>query len=593
MVHDPEKQEQLQDNDQLSIDRPAQHLTASTPTDYSSEKRDGKSDCSEIADLDETHDSEKEEAEAVVRPPSSSDSIELAEPTDSHPIPCSRSRSSSTHTRQPGIVPRGKRRGLFARFALIAEVERPYEYPNSTKWIITCLVAFAAAAAPMGSAIFFPALPQITQELHTNATITNLNVALYMLSMSIFPLWWSSFSETFGRRSIYIVSFTLFAIWNVVSAVSTSIGMLVVMRILGGGAAASVQAVGAGTISDIWESKERGRAMGIFYLGPLLGPLVAPIVGGVLTEAWGWRSTQWFQTIYGGVVLVLIVSLLPETLSKQVAQANNPNPSSEKTNGQPSLSRVSTRQSVQQKTKKLGAVIKQCVIGPLYVIGYLRFPPILITVYLASVTFGTLYVLNISIQQTFSESPYNFSVIIVGLLYIPNSLGYIVSSIYGGKWNDSIMAREAKAAGRYDASGKLTYLPEDRMRENAWIAAVVYPGALLWYGWTAQKGVMWLVPMIANFFFGLGSMIIFGLVTTMLTELVGKRSSSGVALNNFVRNILSCVGGVVAEPLITAIGNGWLFTGLAVICWVSAFSVVWAMTRYGPKWRPQMDKHFR
>ncbi|RFU29913.1 hypothetical protein B7463_g6449, partial [Scytalidium lignicola] len=554
MVHDLEKQEYSADSD------PLQHPTAPIEGDFKSEKRDvEKSHDPEITDLDETQSSEKEEVETVICPPSSNDSIEAVVPTDTQPIPRSKSRSSSTRTKQQIIVPRGKRRGLFSRFALIAEVENPYDYPNRRKWLITCLVALAAGAAPMGSAIFFPALPQITQELHTNATITNLNVALYMLSMSIFPLWWSSFSETFGR----------------------------------GGAAASVQAVGAGTISDLWESKERGRAMGIFYLGPLLGPLLAPIIGGVLTQAWGWRSTQWFQTIYGGVVLMLIIFFLPETLSKRVAQAKNPEPPCDKTNGQDPLSRVSTRRSIQQKTKKLSAVIKQCVIDPLYVIGYLRFPPVLITVYLASVTFGTLYVLNISIQQTFSEPPYNFSVIIVGLLYIPNSLGYIVSSIYGGKWNDRIMARQAKAAGRYDASGKLIYLPEDRMSENAWIAAAIYPAALLWYGWTAEKGVMWVAPMIANFFFGCGSMIIFGLVTTMLTELVGKRSSSGVALNNFVRNILSCIGGVVAQPLISAIGNGWLFTGLAVICWISAFSVVWAMRRYGPKWRPQMDRHFR
>lgn len=94
---------------------------------------------------------------------------------------------------------------------------------------------------------------------------------MYMLSMSLFPLWWSSFSETLGRRTIYLVSFVLFVVFSILSALSNSIAMLIVMRILGGGAAASVQAVGAGTIADIWESKERGRAMGIFYLGPLMG----------------------------------------------------------------------------------------------------------------------------------------------------------------------------------------------------------------------------------------------------------------------------------------------------------------------------------
>lgn len=76
--------------------------------------------------------------------------------------------------------------------------------------------------------------------------------------------------------------------------------MLTVMRILCGGAAASVQAVGAGTISDIWQPIERGRAMGLFYLGPLCGPLFAPVIGGALAHRWNWRATMWFLAIYGG-----------------------------------------------------------------------------------------------------------------------------------------------------------------------------------------------------------------------------------------------------------------------------------------------------
>lgn len=198
-----------------------------------------------------------------------------------------RSRSSTVQSRSLSVIPRSKRRGLLGRFALIPEVEKPSEYKRSLKWFITFIVALAGAAAPMGSSIFYrksvplicsvnvlisklAALPQISKELHTTSTITNLSVAMYMLSMSIFPLWWSSFSETLGRRTIYIASFILAVIFNVLAAVSTSIGMLIAMRILSGGAAAAVQAVGAGTIADVWEPKERGKAMGIFYLGPLM-----------------------------------------------------------------------------------------------------------------------------------------------------------------------------------------------------------------------------------------------------------------------------------------------------------------------------------
>lgn len=174
----------------------------------------------------------------------------------------SRTQSSVRSVRREAVkVPRSARRGLLARFCIMDEVTNAWDYPRKSKWTVTAIVALAGAAAPMGSSIVLPALVDIARDFHSTATIVNLSVAMYMLSMSIFPLWWSSFSETLGRRTIYVTSFALFLVFNILSAVSTSIGMFVVMRILSGGAAASVQAVGAGTIADIWEVKERGKAM--------------------------------------------------------------------------------------------------------------------------------------------------------------------------------------------------------------------------------------------------------------------------------------------------------------------------------------------
>ncbi len=55
----------------------------------------------------------------------------------------------------PVKIPRSKRRGLFGRFTFIAEVEEPKHFDRKIKWFITFNVAFAAIAAPMGSAIIF------------------------------------------------------------------------------------------------------------------------------------------------------------------------------------------------------------------------------------------------------------------------------------------------------------------------------------------------------------------------------------------------------------------------------------------------------
>ncbi|KAI4133145.1 MAG: hypothetical protein LQ338_000410 [Usnochroma carphineum] len=482
----------------------------------------------------------------------------------------------------PVKVPKSNRRGLLGRLTLVAEVEEPQDYSRRTKWYITFVVALAGVAAPLASSIILPALGQISTELHAEPSVTNIAVALYMLAMSVGPLWWSSFSETLGRRTIYLVSFVLFVVWNILGAVSTNIAMLIITRLLGGGAAAS-----AGSIADVWHVQERGKAMGIFYLGPLCGPLLAPIIGGVLSQRWGWRSTQWFLALYGAIILVFLVFALPETLKATKLAVDEDLPAA--AGLEQGLARTSSRQRVQQTSRRWTKMLKRWFLDPLKIILYLRFPAVSVTVYYASITFGALYMLNISLQDTFSKTPYDFSTIKVGLVYIPNSLGYVLASLFGGRWTDRIMAREAKKAGRYDEKGKLVYRPEDRMRENAWIAAFLYPAALIIYGWTAEKGVHWVVPLIANFWFGVGSMLVFAMATTMLTEFMPKKASSGVAVNNFVRNLFSCVGAVAAGPLISAIGNGWLFTGLGIIAMCSSI-VVWAMRRYGPKWRTVMDR---
>lgn len=96
--------------------------------------------------------------------------------------------------------------------------------------------------------------------------------------------------------------------------------------------------------------------------------------------------------------------------------------------------------------------------------------------------------------------------------------------------------------------------------------------------------------MCANFFFGIGSMIIFGLITTMLTEFMPGKASHGIALNNFCRNILSCIGTLVASPIIDWCGDGWLFTFLGIWCLLSGIGTIWTMKHYGERWRSNREK---
>lgn len=317
--------------------------------------------------------------------------------------------------------------------------------------------------------------------------MANLSVALYALSMAVMPLWWSVLAETYGRRPIYLASFTIFLLWNSVAAVSTSSEMFIVLRFLAGGASASVAAVGAGTVADLWEVRRRGAAMGYFFLGPKLGPLLAPIIGGVLTQRFGWRSTQWAAVVYGGLVWLLMVFLLPETSARPPPETQTP--AAGATDG-------SDTQETLEKPQLLAAKKAfQILVEPFKVVGYLRLPPLFLTCYYASITFASSYILNLVIQRAFSRRPYFFNAIDLGLLYIPSALGSIVASAIGGWWTDYVMKRQATAAKRYDEFGHLNFRPADRMCENAWIPAFIFPASLLVFGWTVYAGVFWAVPV--------------------------------------------------------------------------------------------------
>lgn len=306
---------------------------------------------------------------------------------------------------------------------------------------------------------------------------------------------------------------------------------------------------------------------------------------------------MWFLAIFGGLNFLSLLFFLPETLARPKpiapppptapAAGDNDDNNLNHTN---SLARMSTRQSVAVQTKRGLVILRRFLIDPLDCIKFLRLPPVAIVVAFAAITFSSLFILNIALQSTFSSAPYNYSTIIVGLLYIPSSLGYFITSIFGGRWVDYIMKREAIKAGRYDEKGKLIFLPEDRLCENAWIAASMFPLALIWFGWCAYFGEFWFACMVPNFFFGVGSMLVFGAVTTMLTEFLPKRSSSGVALNNFVRNIFSCIGVVVTQPLIDAMGVGWLCTMVALFALISGNACLFLLWKNAERWRKGIDE---
>lgn len=519
-------------------------------------------------------------------------------------------------------VPVSQRRGFLAFCAIIPEYTDARNYSSTTKLVIVLIVAFAGITGPMGTLIMLPAVEQLAADLDTSASVVNVSVGIYLLSLGIFPMWWSNFSEKHGRRSVYVVLFSWFFAFSVGCALAPSISSLIVLRLLAGVGASAVQACGAATVSDLYIQEERGTALGLFYLGPLLGPFLSPVMGGAVAQAWGWRATMWVMVIFCGVNVATIVFLLPETLrledslaavrqrlKEQMEQDSSDGVPIEKiatTLSQsssirhqasrdetafdvvmPSLSRLTTNMSSYSRRIELemsqvepeviplswSSIIYDYAVRPMHSVILLGYPPVTLAIYYSAICFTGVYFFNITITDVYSRPPYNFNSIIVGLMYIPNSVTYILASIYGGKWNDWLLRRYAKAH-----NGELR--PESRISWNVATAVIIYPPACLIFGWCLEYGEHWVTPLIGTALFGFASMLVIGVTVTYLIDVLPGKGATGVAMNNLVRQILAATATFITEPLIRALGPGVLFSIIAGIITFSSLSL-WYLKRNG------------
>jgi multidrug resistance protein len=150
--------------------------------------------------------------------------------------------------------------------------------------------------------MFAPGVEDVLSEFHsTSTTLASFVVSVYVLGYCIGPLIVAPLSEIYGRLPVYNVSNVLFLIFTVACAVSSSLPMLIVFRFFAGAVGSTPISIGGGTFGDLFRVEERGAAMSVWAMGPLLGPVVGPVAGGFLAEAAGWRWVFWLITIAVGL----------------------------------------------------------------------------------------------------------------------------------------------------------------------------------------------------------------------------------------------------------------------------------------------------
>lgn len=135
------------------------------------------------------------------------------------------------------------------------------------------------------------ALPDLQQSFRVGESGLQWVVVGYSLGMAVLMMASATVADGIGRRRTYVAGLGVFALGSLVSGVAPALGLITVARFVQGGAAATVSVASLALISSAFpEPGARVRAIGIWTAITSVGTALGPTLGGVLTEAFGWRS---------------------------------------------------------------------------------------------------------------------------------------------------------------------------------------------------------------------------------------------------------------------------------------------------------------
>ncbi|KAJ3560579.1 hypothetical protein NPX13_g9254 [Xylaria arbuscula] len=189
----------------------------------------------------------------------------------------------------------------------------PRSMNTTRKWLLVCIVGLGSLCVTCTSSIYTATYSQMNPEFHQSEIVATLGLSTFVLGIALGPLFLGPLSEFYGRRPIYLISWTMFVVWVIPSAVAHNSATIITTRFINGFVGSAFLSVAGGTVSDVFRRDQIQSPMTIISLSPFIGPSLGPLVGGFINYYTNWRWTYYVIIIWAFALLVLIFFFAPET----------------------------------------------------------------------------------------------------------------------------------------------------------------------------------------------------------------------------------------------------------------------------------------
>jgi DHA2 family multidrug resistance protein len=125
-----------------------------------------------------------------------------------------------------------------------------------------------------------------------------------------------------GRRNYFLLSIAIFTISSVLCGMATSLGQLILFRVMQGLAGGGLQPSSQSILLDSFPVEKQGAAQSLFGVAALLAPVVGPTLGGWITDEYSWRWIFYINLPVGALAFFLCWLMVqdPEYLRNQRAE---------------------------------------------------------------------------------------------------------------------------------------------------------------------------------------------------------------------------------------------------------------------------------
>ena len=184
----------------------------------------------------------------------------------------------------------------------------PFRLTPQSRRIFTGLL-LGMLVASVSQTIVGPAMPRIVAELGGMEHYSWVATAAMLVSAISVPIV-GKLSDLFGRRPFYLGGLAIFVLGSILAGTAQSFWWLVAARAVQGLGIGILTPLSQTIVGDIIPPRQRGKYQG--YMGVVFGvtSVAGPLLGGLITDALGWRWLFFIAIPVGLVAIVVIARFL-------------------------------------------------------------------------------------------------------------------------------------------------------------------------------------------------------------------------------------------------------------------------------------------